>query len=189
MNILTLPKSLNVGGIDREINSDWRACFAILQLMERGDLLYHEKLQIIVGIVYVDDIEDEYMEESLNKAMWFLDGGDTPESSGTTHDALRVYSWDQDARYIIAAVDRVMGRSCRSTPYMHWWDFLSAFLEIGECTFSTLVHQRKQRQKGKQSQVDREWWAENKDIAELKVEANLSTEEQAALDHFNSLIG
>lgn len=190
MDILYLPKTLSVGGVERGINSDWRACFTILQLLERPDLLYHEQLQVIVGILFDDEIEPEYHYEAVERAFWFLDGGDSPKSDG--HNAVsgdRVYSWVQDAKYIIAAVDRVLGRSCRAISYLHWWDFLSAFMEVGECTFTTLVHQRKLRKTGKQSDVDRQWWSENRDIAELRIEKQLSLDEQDALDRFNKLLG
>lgn len=63
---------------------------------------------------------------------------------------------------------------------------MSGFYEIGECVFSTLIHQRKQKKTGKQTKADREWWAENKDIAELKVE--LTKDEQEVLNAFNALL-
>ena len=63
---------------------------------------------------------------------------------------------------------------------------MSAFFESGECVFNTIVHQRKLKKTGKQTKADREWWAENKDIAELKIE--LTADEQEVLDTFNALL-
>ena len=63
---------------------------------------------------------------------------------------------------------------------------MSAFFETGECVFNTIVHQRKLKKTGKQSKADKEWWAENRDIAELKVE--LTSDEQEILDAFNALL-
>jgi len=160
-----------------------------MQILERPDLLHHEQLQIIAGILYEDEIEDQCWYEAVDKAMWFLDGGDVQDQKSQSGGVVRLYSWEQDARYIIAAVDRVLGRSCRSVEYLHWWDFLSAFMEIGDCTFSTLVHQRRLKKKHKQSREDKEWWAENREIAELKIEVSLDADEQAALNRFHSLLG
>ena len=63
---------------------------------------------------------------------------------------------------------------------------MSAFFETGECVFNTIVHQRKLKKTGKQSKADKEWWVENRDIAELKVE--LTGDEQEILDAFNALL-
>ena len=59
-------------------------------------------------------------------------------------------------------------------------------MESGECVFNTIVHQRKLKRTGKQTKADKEWWAENKDIAELKVE--FTDDEKAILDEFNALL-
>ena len=89
-------------------------------------------------------------------------------------------------RFIIAAVDKTVGFSVRGKDFFHWWNFLSAFSEVGESSFSTIVSQRLLKQKGKQTESDIEWWAENADIAELKVQR--SRDEQDAVDRFNKLL-
>jgi hypothetical protein len=183
-----LPKELTVGGINYKINSDFRQSFNIMQIFERKDLSDGEKLVVMIGILFDDDISLEHQDEAIDKAFWFLDGGDTAHKKGGT-DYGKLYSWEQDAQYIIAAVNLTLGMSCRGTEYLHWWDFTAALMECKECTFSTLVHQRKLKKQGKQSKVDKEWWAENKEIAELKTSFILTAEEQAALDKFDNLLG
>lgn len=188
MSILTLPKILNIGGEDYEINSDFRPCFGIMQVFERTDITDTEKLLAMIGILFVNDVPPEHTDEAITKAFCFLDGGDTEEGHiGTNYG--RLYSWEQDAKYIISAVDRTLGISCRIVEYLHWWDFISALMECKECTFSTLIHQRKLKKTNKQSKYDKEWWAENKDIAELKSKVILTPEEQDKYDEFNKLLG
>lgn len=82
----------------------------------------------------------------------------------------------------------MLGFSSRRSEHLHWWEFIGAFMKIGECTFTTLIHQRKLKKTGKQTKSDKEWWAENKGIAELKIEKQLTAEEQDALNIFNSLL-
>ncbi len=186
--ITKLPKTLTVGGIEYSINSDFRPCFNIMQVFERNDLLESEKLVVMIGILYNGNIPLQYFDEAVDKASWFLDGGDTThKSSGNNYG--RLYSWEQDAPFILSAVNLTLGTSCRSLDFLHWWDFVSALMECKECTFSTLIHQRKLKKQGKQTKMDKEWWAENKDIAELKTSVNLTEEEQTALDKFNKLLG
>lgn len=192
MSILKLPITLNVGDEDYEINSDFRPCFGIMQVFERNDLTDTEKLLAMIGILFVDDIENippQHLEEAITKAQWFLDCGDEPTKNKSIINIGKLYSWEQDAKYIISAVDLTKGISCRSLEYMHWWDFVSTLMECKECTFSTLIHQRKLKKQGKQSKYDKEWWIENKNIAELKTTVTLTPEEQEKLDKFNKLLG
>ncbi len=189
MSVLYLPEKLEVGNEKYKINSDFRPCISILEIFERNDLSEHEKVQVMVGILYEDEIPDIDFLEAAEKAVWFLNcGADNSSSSGNGVDYGRIYSWDQDARFIIPAVDRVLGFSSRRSEHLHWWEFIGAFMEIGECTFTTLIHQRKLKKTGKQTKSDKEWWAENKGIAELKIEKQLTAEEQDALNIFNSLL-
>lgn len=185
--ITKLPKTLTVAGTEYKINSDFRPCFNIMQTFERDDLTDEEKLIVMAGVLFVDDIPLEQLNEAISKAIWFLDGGESKQGSGNNYGKL--YSWEQDAQYILSAVNITLGVSCRGLEYLHWWDFVLALMECKECTFSTLVHQRKLKKQGKQNKWDKEWWVENKDIAELKINTALTIEEQAAYDKFNKLLG
>lgn len=187
MDILHLPSYLTVHGQEYAINADFRPCISIMQIFERTDLTDYEKIMCMVGIMYVDEVPVEHLEEAAEKATWFLNGGEeTGEGKGKNYG--RLFSWEQDLRFIISATDKVAGGSNRSRDFMHWWDFMSCFMEIGECVFSTLVHQRKLKKTGKQTKADKEWWAENKEIAELKVEKQLTPAEQSAVAEFYRLL-
>ena len=188
MEFMKLPKTLNIEGEDREINSDFRPCFGIMQVFERGDLTGAEKLIAMVEILFRDDVPPELLDEAINKAWWFLDCGKFTEHK-QAYEHGKLYSWEQDEAFIISAVDRTTGISCRSIEYLHWWDFMAALMECKECTFSTLIHQRKLRRQGKQNKWDKEWWAENRSIAELKNKITLTQEEQTKLNEFNKLLG
>lgn len=184
-SILTLPKQLEVRGELRDINYDFRPCITIMQMLERTDLTEYEKIQVMVGLLFVEEIEDGELIEAAQEATWFLNLGNTiQENSGIDYG--RLYSWEQDGRFIFSATDRVLGFSSRRAEELHWWEFIGAFYEIGECTFSTIVHQRKLKKKGKQTETDREWWNENKDIAQLRME--YTPEEEDALKRFNELL-
>lgn len=188
MDILKLPSSLEVQGVQLAINADWRPCVNIMRMFERQDLTDSEKILCMVEILYVDEVPDSMVADAAEQAIWFLNLGDDPraKASSKTSSAGRLFSWEQDLKYIISAVEHASHVSIRSQEFYHFWEFMSAFFETGECILNTLIHQRKLKKTGKQSKMDREWWAENKDIAELKVE--LTTDEQEVLDAFNALL-
>lgn len=186
MDILTLPSSLYLQGQEYAINADWRLCVNIMRMFERTDLSDTEKVLCMVGILYEDEIPDRLMTEAAEQAVWFLNLGEAADGKKSTLSFGRLFSWEQDLKFIISAVDKSAGFSIRSKEFYHFWEFMSAFFETGECVFNTIVHQRKLKKTGKQSKADKEWWAENRDIAELKVE--LTSDEQEILDAFNALL-
>ena len=186
MDILKLPSSLEVQGVQLAINADWRPCTNIMRMFERQDLTDSEKILCMVEILYVDEVPDSMVADAAEQAIWFLNMGETDDKGGQSNGCGRLFSWEQDLRFIISAIEHATHKQIRSMEFYHWWEFMSGFYEIGECVFSTLIHQRKQKKTGKQTKADREWWAENKDIAELKVE--LTKDEQEVLNAFNALL-
>ena len=77
--------------------------------------------------------------------------------------------WEQDATLIITAVNRVVGREIRADKYMHWWTFLSAYMEIGECTFTHILSIRQKRDTGKKlEKCEQDYIRDNKDVVLLK---------------------
>ncbi len=186
MLTLTLPNSIKLGEKEYSIRSDYRAGIRLMQMFENPELTDSEKLFIAMRVIFKDAaIPRVYLQEALEKTVWFLNGGELNQASSAGSQK-RLYSWNQDLRFIIAAVDKTVGFSVRGKAFFHWWDFLSAFSEVGESSFSTIVSQRLLKQKGKQTESDIEWWAENADIAELKIQR--SKEEQDAVDRFNKLL-
>ena len=184
--MLTLPNSIKLGEKEYSIRSDYRAGIRLMQMFEDPELTDSEKLFIAMKVIFKNAvIPGVYLQEALEKTVWFLNGGELNQTSSSGSQR-RLYSWNQDLRFIIAAVDKTVGFSVRGKAFFHWWDFLSAFSEVGESSFSTIVSQRLLKQKGKQTESDIEWWADNADIAELRVQR--SREEQDAVDRFNKLL-
>lgn len=186
MDILKLPTSFLLQGREYAINADFRPCVNIMRMFERTDLTDSEKIECMVEIFYKDTIPYRLVPEAAQKAVWFLNLGDESIDKKQGLPLGRLFSWEQDLKFIISAVDKSAGFSIRSREFYHFWEFMSAFFESGECVFNTIVHQRKLKRTGKQTKADKEWWVENKDIAELKIE--LTADEQEVLDAFNALL-
>jgi hypothetical protein len=90
-------------------------------------------------------------------------------------------NWKHDFKSLVAPVNRVLGYEIRSVNYLHWYTFLSAYFEIGECQFQTIVSIRSKRMKGKKLENwEQEFYRENKKMVDLP--QNLTEEEQEWLD-------
>ena len=81
----------------------------------------------------------------LKQCFWFINCGDTE----TTRKAPKLMDWEQDARAIVADVNKVAGMEIRALTYLHWWTFLSWFHAIGEGQLSTVVSIRDKLRRGK----------------------------------------
>lgn len=164
--IYDLPTSINIRGANYAIRHDFRPCIDIMLAFEDADLTQEEKVMTMMDILYVDRVP--VCAEAIQKAYAFLDGQIDGEEQKDSGAAKRLYTFTQDGKYIISAVDKVLGYSTRRCEYLHWWEFLSAFLEVGDCLFSTIVNMRRQKNKGNLTKEERMLWAENKEIFELR---------------------
>ena len=76
--------------------------------------------------------------------------------------------WEQDAPHIIPAVNKVLGGEVRSMRELHWWTFLSAYMEIGQSLFSSVLSVRQKKAKHKKLEKDEEeFYRENKALIDL----------------------
>jgi len=81
----------------------------------------------------------------------------------------RLFSWKQDARHIMAGVNKAAGRELRQERFVHWWTFLSWFHAMGEGSFLTLVSIRDKLARGKKLDGwEQEFYRQNKDQVILK---------------------
>lgn len=166
--IYELPTSATVCGTDYKIRSDFRAVLDICTALEDPELDNQDKAVVALSIFYpafeAGEMPREHLQEALQACFQFIDRG---EEAPTSHKKLM--SWEQDFQYIIAPVNRVIGKEIRELPYLHWWTFLSAYYEIGDCLFARIVHIRDQKARGKTlDKVDREFYQKNRSIIDLK---------------------
>lgn len=168
MSTWELPISLIVGDIEWKIRSDYRAVLDILKYFSDPDYEQDERWAICLDILYEDfkQMSPELYQEAAEKAMWFLDVG---EEARNDKSSPALMDWEQDAGIIIPAVNKVIGREVRSVPYMHWWTFVGAYMEIGESLFSQVLSIRQKKSKGKKLEKwEREFYTQNKNLIDLK---------------------
>ena len=167
--IFDLPTSVTIGGNDHQIRSDYRAVLDICTALTDPDLSDQEKAIVMLDIFYpnLSDMPPEHYEEAVKKCFWFINCG---EDEPAQHSAPKLVDWEQDFKYIVAPVNRVVGTEIRALEYLHWWSFISAYYEIGDCTFAQIVRIRDMLARGKQlDKVEREWYEKNRNLVDLKV--------------------
>lgn len=184
------PTSLNVGGVDYEIRTDYRVVldlFAALSDPELTDLdeqmTSYMQSQVIMQIMFpdCDNIPHEHWQEALNKVSEFIDMGITEDSKKP-----KTMDWEQDAPILIPAINRVLNCEIRAQKYIHWWTFLGAYMEIGESLFSNVIHIRQKKATGKKLEKwEQDFYKENKSLIDFKQKDQRSSEEKEELrDYF-----
>lgn len=186
MNVWELPTSLEVGGVEYAIRSDFRVILDILKAFGDPNLEDDEKWAVALTIFYIDydKMPYEVLEEAAEQLKLFIDVG---EEKFTKTDR-PIMDWDQDANIIIPAVNKVLGDEVRTKEYLHWWTFIGAYSEIGESLFSEVISIRRKKQKRKKLEdYEKEFYKENKGLVDLKTKR--SEEEQANIDRINAKLG
>ena len=166
--IYDLPTSLTVCGTDYEIRSDFRAVLDVITVLNDVELTDSQKAFFALGFFYpqCDDIPPEHRQEALRRCFWFINGGKEEEQNAKK--PVKLMDWEQDFPFVVSPVNRVLGCEIRGQKYLHWWTFLSAYMEIGECTFAQIVHIRNMKAQGKRlSKQDQEWYAKNRSLVDM----------------------
>lgn len=163
----TLPDSVEVHGVTYPIRTDYRCILDILTDLSDPEADGQERaLAVLIGLYPdFDDMPLGHYEDAIQAGLHFINCG----SSDTPNKAPRLVDWEQDFQHIIAPINRVLGQEVRAVEYMHWWTFLAAFYEIGDCTFAQIVRVRDHLAWGKAlDKQDREWYRKNRHLVDFK---------------------
>ena len=168
-----LPTSVEVCGRVYDIRSDFRVILDILAAASDPEFDGQEKTLIALSAFYPDleTMPQEYYEAALIACLWFVNGG-TDEAQ---RQSPRLVDWEQDYPLIIAPINRVLGYEARAVKYMHWWTFLGAYQEIGDCAFAQVIRIRNMLARGRSlDKFDGGWYRRNRQLVDFK---NRYTEE------------
>lgn len=185
MDLWSLPTTAIIGNKEYEIRTDFREVLKIIKGFTDPDIPEWIRWHIAVGSFFVGDIPTNCMREAMDFLADFISY--TCDEADTKPGPV-LMDWEQDAKPIVADVNKVAGTEIRSLPYMHWWTFLSHFHAIGEGQFSTIVSIRDKLQKGKPLEKwEKEFYRENKERVDLK--QRYSAEEIAEQKRLKAMLG
>lgn len=199
MSAWGLPTTLTVNNVPYSIRTDFRVILDILNAMNDPDLFEPDaddeekawvRVHVLMEILFEDpeSIPAEDIQEAVNEALEFIDCGMKPEEG---RPQPRTMDWEQDAPILIPAINKVVGQEVRAIPYMHWWTFLGAYMEIGDSLFSQVVSIRQKKTKHqKLEKWEQEFYSDNKSIIDLKKKySQAELEENAKWEEFFEMWG
>lgn len=178
----TLPKTLDVGGVDYAIRTDYRVALMIFQAYNDPELTRAEKMAVCLQSLF--EVVPGDITEALEKANWFLDGGNKVKLKELP---AKTIDWEQDEGLIFPEVNKVAGVEVRAVEYLHWWTFLGYFSTIGDGMFAQILNIRQKRARGKSLEKwEQELFNTHKEM--IIIHEKLTAEEQAELDEEQAYI-
>lgn len=181
-----LPKSVTICGKEHPIRYDFRSILDILCAVNDPELTDEEKTVVSLSIFYPDIERIEDLEEAVKQLLLFINGGE--EDVSRSNDP-QLVDWEKDAPRIIPAVNKVLGYETRAVEYdrenntggVHWYTFLGAYMEIGDCLFAQVVRIRNKIMRHKKFEKDeREWYRKNRNLVDIKT--RLTSDEERFLE-------
>lgn len=146
MNLLIdlVPNSIEVGGKNYDINSDFRVSVLFEMMMSDDELTEREKVQKALELYY--PIIPDNINEAIKKMLWFYRCGKeskavTGEGNGMKRE--QIYNYEYDDKYIYSAFVSQYNINLQSIPYLHWWEFKSLFDSLSQDNlFVKIMHYR-----------------------------------------------
>lgn len=180
-----LPASLEVGGKEYAIRTDYRVILDILAAMNDPEIFVPgmteeekkmEQSMTMLQILYIDfdSMPPKDWQEAMKKAVDFIDCG----IKGDDKPKPRSMDWEQDAPIIAPEISKIAGRDIRIGE-THWWEFFGYYLGIGEGVFNTIVSIREKKRKGKKLEKwEQEFYKDNKSLVDLRAKKAERSEEE-----------
>ncbi len=179
----SLPISVKIDGKEYAIRNkcDYRVVLDVITALNDIELEMENRIRCALFIFYEDLTGCTDFETAVKEMMKIINNGEEE----TTQEQIpkpQLMDWQHDFTQLAPPISRVLGYSVRdANHYTHWWDFIGAYMEIGECTFSNIVSIRSKKQKGKPLEKwEQDFYKENRKIIDLP--QNLTEEEKEWLD-------
>lgn len=161
-------------------NGDFRVVLDVIEALNDNELTEEERIRCALFIFYGEELKKitDY-ERAVKLMLEFINCGeeDAEESNKPV-----LMNWKHDFAYIVPPISRTIGYDVRlPDKFTHWWSFLGAYMEIGECTFSNIVSIRNKKAKGKKLEKwESEFYQENRKMIDLPY--NLTPEDEEFLN-------
>ncbi len=124
------------------VRTDFRVILEIFVMLSDPELPDADKTEALLRMFY-----EERPADTAAAVQAFRDFVDPSPSSG---GGPSLVSWQQDFPLLVGPVNHVLGAECRSMPYLHWYTFLAAYLEIPpDSVFAQTLRIREKLARGK----------------------------------------
>ena len=178
----SLPISVEIKGKEYAIRNkcDYRVVLDVISALNDEELEMEYRIECALFIFYEDLTGLEDIQTAITEMMKIINLGE--ETTEEEQNKPQLMDWEHDFKQIAPPISRVLGYSVRDEKkYTHWYDFVGAYMEIGDCTFSNIISIRNKRMKGKKLETwEQDFYKENKKIIDLP--HKITDEEQEWLD-------
>ena len=177
-----LPISVEINGKNHPIRNkcDFHVVLDVICALNDNELTDEEKVKCALFIFYEDISAIDDFDAAIKEMFRIINGGEEQEENQDQKPQLM--DWQHDFSQLAPPISRVLGYDVRTPDkYTHWYSFLGGYMEIGECTFSTIVSIRSKRAKGKKlDKWEEEYIREHRKMVELP--QKLTAEEKELLN-------
>lgn len=182
MLVNLLPETVEVGGMEYEIDSDFRTAILFELLMQEKNVSDADKGYIALDMFYPvipDDIDG-----AVDKMLWFYSCGKDyrAKRSGVVQGAdnvKRIYSFEYDDDYIYSAFLTQYGIDLQDIEYLHWWKFKAMFRTLSDdLEFSRIMEYRSIEINSNMTKEQREFYRKKKELYALP----LPSDEEEKMD-------
>lgn len=167
--IIKNPTKLYFDNTEHKIRYDMWSILNIIKCFNDYELTDEERIIISLEIFYLDTNKINNYEEAINKMNWFIDCGN--DYSKQNKNNYKIMDFEQDFNLIKSPVNRILGYDI-GDKNIHWWTFMSAYMEIFSIDnnlYYNVINIRQKIKKGeKLEKYERKFYNENIDIIELK---------------------
>lgn len=178
-----LPVDVKINGLTHKIRNkcDYRMVLDVICALNDVDLTEDEKIKCALFIFYEDISAITDIETAIKEMFRIINYGET-EDKNAADNKPALMDWEHDFPQLAPPISRVLGYDVRTPDkYTHWYSFLGGYMEIGECTFSTIVSIRSKRARGKKlDNWEIEYLREHRKMVDLP--KRLSKEEEELLN-------
>lgn len=168
MGSFDLPYTVEIDGKEFKIRNrcDFRIVLQCIKALNDSELTEDQRIQCALIIFYedYDQIRDYQLAVSeMFRIISYNDPGSNDQQKP------QIMDWEKDFPQIAPPVSRILGYDVRTPEkYTHWWTFLGGYMEIGECTFATIISIRNKKQKGKKLEKwEEDYYREHYDMINL----------------------
>jgi hypothetical protein len=187
MNIITdiLPTAVEIDGVECPINTDFRSCLRVIMAFEDDELTGYEKQMVMLDVLYPEIPNNVQM--AIEQGIKFLNGGKDNEPAD--EDPTRLYSFAKDSNFIFSAFKQTHNVNLQ-TDNMHWWEFLSLFMDLGsETVFCNLLGLRGRVADGTATKEDKQMAEKMGDIFDVPQPDTRTLKEKEQEAQFMQLVG
>ena len=136
-----LPSSVVIESKTLYMDTDWRNIIDIFECFNDDSLTVAERMDCGLDMLFINYDEIPDWQKAVEYMLAFISGNKQEETTNGKRSGadIALVDWQKDMPLIIPPVNKALGYEIKEKEHLHWWTFLGAFYEIGECTFQTYV--------------------------------------------------